>query len=137
MLDLTKPIWIENESRNIGRVYLPEALWLKMRSSKLYNVSVSREVRLERALQYYAGDTHAEELKSSFEKIKKRLGGLDYQEALKALESGDLVSAASIALHYYDKSYTYQLQHWPKERVIDINTGDDISSIADILLNHK
>lgn len=133
LLDLNKPIWIENESRNIGRVYLPESIWTKMRDSTLYNINVSRDVRLQRALNYYAENTNTDELKASFDKIKKRLGGLDYQEALIALERGDLQTAASIALHYYDKSYTYQLQHWKPERVVQVDFGDEVNSIAKAL----
>lgn len=119
-LDISKPVWLENESRNIGKVYLPEPLWLKMRNSKLYNIEVDREARLQRAIQYYSTPAEIEELRSSFSKIKKRLGGLEYQNAMQALDRNDLREAASIALKYYDKSYTFQLQNWKTEKVIHL-----------------
>ena len=128
-LDLTRPIWLENESRNIGRVYLPEALWNKMRASTLYNVHVDRDVRLKRALEYYAGANEIEPLKQAFERIKKRLGGLDYQNAIKALDENDLHSAASIALRYYDKMYTFQLGIW-KDRVVELDNCNDVGEAA-------
>lgn len=134
-LDISKPIWLENESRNIGKVYLPEALWIKMRNAILYNVEVDREVRLDRALNYYASQKDVGILKDAFEKIKKRLGGLEYQNALKALDEGDLRSAASIALRYYDKSYTFQLQGWAGEKVIHLHDCNDVKEAASKLIN--
>ena len=125
-LDISKPIWLENESRNIGKVYLPEPLWLKMRNSRLYNIEVEREARLKRAIEYYSTPAETEELKLSFNKIKKRLGGLEYQNAMKALDQNDLREAASIALKYYDKSYSFQLQNWSSEKVIHLQQCDTI-----------
>ena len=136
-LDPSKPVWLENESRNIGRVYIPEALWTKMRSSDLYHIEVSPETRLRRALAYYSTPADIETLKKAFEKIRKRLGGLDYQNAIKALEMNDLGTAGAIALRYYDKSYTFQLAHWEKDKVVRIEPADDISEITDLLLEHS
>ena len=133
-LDISKPIWIENESRNIGKVYMPEALWVKMRNARLYHVEVDREVRLDRALSYYASQKDIVLLKQAFEKIKKRLGGLEYQNALKALDEGELRTAASIALTYYDKSYTFQLQNWNAEKVTHITDCNDVRKAASKLI---
>ena len=129
-MDLSKPIWIENESRNIGKVYIPEALWGAMRSSILYNIEVDEEIRLDRALDYYSKPVDLELLKVSFEKIRKRLGGLEYQNAIKAIEANDLKTAASIALKYYDKSYSFQLQNWKPDKVVHLTGCDDIKTTS-------
>ena len=73
-------------------------------------------------------------LKASFDKIKKRLGGLEYQNAVDALMAQDLKTAASIALDYYDKSYNYQIGNWPAEKTIPIEPCNDIQEIAKKLL---
>lgn len=135
-LDLSKPIWIENESRNIGKVYIPESLWRVMRGSILYNIEVNRDVRLDRALEYYSTPVNPELLKYSFEKIRKRLGGLEYQNAIKAIEENDLKTAASIALKYYDKSYSFQLQNWEPEKVVHLQSCDNIIETAVKLIEH-
>lgn len=134
-LDFSRPIWIENESRNIGRVYIPEALWHKMRSSKLYAIEVGRDVRLKRVLSYYSDPADPAELRNSFDKIRKRLGGLDYQNAIKAIELGDLETAASIALKYYDKMYTFQIGNWTGAQVIKIGECEEIKNAAKKLIN--
>lgn len=133
-LDISRPIWVENESRNIGKVYMPEALWTRMRNSILYNIEVDDDIRLERALGYYSRPADVEILKQSFLKIRKRLGGLDYQNAIKALDDDDLRTAAAIALKYYDKSYTFQLQQWPAERVVNLEHCDRMEETVERLL---
>lgn len=132
-MDTTRPIWIENESKNVGRVYLPEAFWNRMRASILYAIEVSRDVRLDRVIGYYAEGDHVDALVESFGKIKKRLGGLEYQNAIDALGQGNIREAACLALAYYDKSYAYQLSQWPAERLVKMPPCDDVSAIARLL----
>ncbi len=128
--DPSKPIWLENESRSIGRNHIPEALWWKMRGSVLYSIEVDRDIRLDRALQYYSKDTDVEVLKEAFIKIKKRLGGLDFQIAMKALDEHDLRTAADIALRYYDKTYTFQIESWNQDQLRYIDGCDDVLEAA-------
>ncbi len=134
--DETKPIWLENESRSIGRNHIPETLWWKMRGSVLYSIDVNRDVRLDRVIQYYSHDTDVEILKEAFIKIKKRLGGLDFQKAMKALDEHDLRTAADIALKYYDKTYTFQIESWNKGQVKHLGACDDILMAAQKLAGH-
>jgi tRNA 2-selenouridine synthase len=50
-----------------------------------------------------------EELKEAIKRIGKRIGGLQMQTALQAIDDGDLKTACEISLLYYDKSYEYGL----------------------------
>ncbi len=134
-LDRDKPIWVENESKSIGKVFLPDELWKKMRSSILYTIEVDEAIRLERAMKYYSDDVAIDVLKSSFERIKKRLGGLEFQNAIDALDQRDLKTAAAIALAYYDKSYNYQIGNWPGERIVQISPCNKVEDIAEKLIN--
>lgn len=133
-LDPTRPVWLENESKNIGRVYLPDAFWQHMRDAQLFSIEVDEMVRLERVISYYSGHGHLELLKDSFAKIRKRLGGLEYQKAIEALEHGNIHDAARIALAYYDKSYRFQLSQWPAERVIHLDRCENITETANRLV---
>lgn len=136
-MDVTKPIWLENESKSIGKVYVPDGLWRKMKNSVLYNVDVDKEIRLDRVIRYYSDPATTEELKTSFDKIRERLGGLEYKNAIQALSDGDLRKAASIALWYYDKAYAFQVEHWNKDKIIHFKNCIDISGIADSILNNS
>ncbi len=129
-LNPERPIWLENESKSIGRVYVPDSLWHKMRASQLFTIQVDRPIRLQRVMRYYADVNDVRVLRDAFEKIKKRLGGLDYQHALDALDSGNLTHAASIALDYYDKSYTFQLGNWVEGKTTIIAPCNDVHDTA-------
>ncbi len=130
----TLPVWLENESRSIGKVHLPEGIWQHMRKSKLYTIEVDEAIRLERVLRYYATDTDIQHLKSSFERIRKRIGGADLRQAIEALDQQDLRKAASIALHYYDKTYMYQIGQWTGEAVVTVPQCHDPEEAANRLL---
>ncbi|MEO6131884.1 MAG: tRNA 2-selenouridine(34) synthase MnmH [Saprospiraceae bacterium] len=125
-LDHINPIWLENESKSIGQVYLPDGLWVKMKNSVLYNIEVDKEIRLNRVLRYYSDPATTEILKYSFDKIRDRLGGLEHKNAINALSAGDLRKAASIALWYYDKAYLHQIQHWDQEKILHFQNSNDI-----------
>lgn len=134
-MDRTKPIWLENESKSIGKVYVPDGLWRKMKSSVLFNVEVDKEIRLDRILRYYSDPATTEILKESFDKIRERLGGLEYKNAIQALSDGDLRKAASIALWYYDKAYAFQVEHWSKDHIIHLHNCIDVAGTADSILS--
>ncbi len=103
-LDPSRPVWLENESRSIGRVFLPDGFWRSMLRSPKCVIDRPQEVRVRRLLQDYAGFSK-EELRTAFLKIAKRLGGLRLKKALRAIEEGKLETAARLALEYYDKAY--------------------------------
>ena len=105
-MDMSKPIWVENESRGIGKVFIPQGIWDQMRQSILYIVEIPHELRLLRSVNDYQSD-NKEELMAVFRKIERKLGGKQCQEAIQALEKNDYNSAAEIALVYYDKTYQF------------------------------
>lgn len=109
-IDPTKRVWVEDESRAIGRVFIPEGLWLQMTEAPVYRVEIPFDVRVQRLITDYAS-APKELLLAATERIKKRLGGQDYKNALEAFENGDLATATAIALRYYDKAY-----NWPHEQ---------------------
>ncbi len=118
-LDVSTRIWVENESHSIGRIFIPEPFWLKMRVAPLLNIKIPDEARIENLLEDYVLTDKAD-LEIAFNKISKKLGGQNLKEALEALERNDYASAARIALWYYDKTY----QHG-----IDVSTSVNLKAI--------
>ncbi|NVK27865.1 MAG: tRNA 2-selenouridine(34) synthase MnmH [Flavobacteriia bacterium] len=107
-LRASKPIWIEDESRLIGKVVLPNNIYDAIQSAPHYDLKVTTDQRARNLVEQY-GEASADQFKSSFNSIKKRLGGLRFKEAIECVESGDLEKAATIALEYYDKTYSHAL----------------------------
>jgi tRNA 2-selenouridine synthase len=101
-----KPIWIEDESQNIGKRLIPNSFFIQMREANVHFIDLPFEKRVDYLLQEY-GKFSQEELQVSIEKIRKRLGNQHAKAAMEAIKTGDLKKACEICLAYYDKSYTH------------------------------
>lgn len=134
-IDVSKDFWIEDESRSIGRVYIPQQFWERMRARPVLFLKRPIEKRIEHLVKGYVGFAD-EGLSAAFEKIKKRLGGQHLNAALEALQQNDYKTAASIALKYYDKAYANSLQKRAETcEIIPFETEEDsIVEIAKLLL---
>jgi len=105
-LDERKPVWIEDESRFIGRRIIPPEFFNQMRAANVFRVQIPKEVRISRLIDDY-GSYPREKLEESILKIKKRLGGLRTQQAIEALRNKNLANVVEHVLHYYDKAYDH------------------------------
>ncbi len=117
-------IWIEDESRNIGTVFMPDGFFEQMQSAPVIALMMSIETRMPRLLKEYTLFP-ADQIEASVMKISKRLGGDRTREALEALRSGDYRTAIRITLEYYDRSYNYGLSRRPVGQVVYIATDTD------------
>ena len=124
-LDPARRVWVENESRSIGQVFLPDSFWAQMKAAPLLNIAIPFEARVQNLLDDYAHFSAAD-LELSFQKIDRKLGGLQLKNALEALRGGDFRAAAEIALHYYDKTYQHGLENNPSPaiRLLDFAHAD-------------
>ncbi len=104
LLNLNKPIWVEDESHGIGAVKIPMPFFKQMRATKLYFIDIPKQERAKHLVKEYAGCDSAE-LAASIKRITKRLGGLEAKTALELLDQEKHYEVAIISLHYYDKSY--------------------------------
>lgn len=123
--------WVEDESRNIGTVFMPDNFFEQMRKAPVVALMMSIETRMPRLLQEYA-QFPADQIEASVMKISKRLGGDRTRDAVEALRRGDYPTAIRITLGYYDKSYNYGLSLRPAGQVIYVETDtDDVSVNAE------
>jgi tRNA 2-selenouridine synthase len=129
--DKNLPVWLEDESKNIGTVFLPDQFYFNMQESPVIALLMNIETRMPRLLKEYS--THPKEnLRLSIQKISKRLGGDNTKESLDSVDSGDFKRAIEISLNYYDKTYKYGLKRRPENNISYIETDTD-----DIGLNLK
>ncbi|MDA3811542.1 MAG: tRNA 2-selenouridine(34) synthase MnmH [Spirochaetaceae bacterium] len=134
--DLNRRIWVEDESSNIGRVFLPGDLYEQMKISPLIILEMDKNFRVKRLCQDYASEG-LEPLVKGIRKIEKRLGMERVKVAIKAVESRDYFQAASIILEYYDKCYSYGVTK-KRNSIIDHFTieDDDPFLVAKQLIHH-
>lgn len=103
-LDVSRPVWVEDESITIGKIVLPDPFWKNMCKSPIIEVQLSREQRIERLVREY-GHADKEEFLKAMTSIVKKLGGQHFLEAKEKLMADDMASAIEILLIYYDKAY--------------------------------
>jgi tRNA 2-selenouridine synthase len=135
-LDPQKPVWLEDESRNIGRVILPDLLFNKMIAAPLVFIDLPFEIRVKRLTEEY-GNFATDDLIELISKIGRRMGGDQANTAIKALEQGNVSEAVAIVLHYYDKSYRYGLSKRRDDLIHTIKAGNEDLFILSKLISGR
>jgi tRNA 2-selenouridine synthase len=129
-LDPDQPVWLEDESRNIGSVFMPDSFYTNMQLNPAIVLLMDIKTRLPRLLEEYSC-YGIDELETSVMRISKRLGGDRAQEAIEAIRRRDFARAIEITLQYYDKAYLYGLKRKETKEIIYVETDtDDIETNA-------
>lgn len=105
-LDPLRTVWLEDESRNIGRVVIPGALFTRMGSAPSTFIHMGIEHRRRRLEREYAILPRGE-LVQSVMRIERRLGGDRAREIVRMIEAGALGDAIAGVLGYYDRQYLH------------------------------
>ena len=132
--DPERLIWLEDESKPIGRIRLMDNFYDRMRRTPIVVIQVPREIRALRLVDDYA-PLDKEELEAALVRIGRRIGGQNLKAAVEALHQGDYLRVANITLDYYDKTYNYglsQRQDVPKV-FVETDTGDAKINAAKVL----
>ena len=114
--DPARPVWLEDESRMIGKRMLPEALWERKQGARFHVIELPDAERIAHLCAGYAGFPCGE-LEARVEMIRSRLGGGRAKAALEALRGGDFAGACRILLSYYDRAYQNCLALHPQTRL--------------------
>lgn len=107
-IDRSQNVWIEDESRNVGKCVIPGELYEMMREGELIFLDIPREKRARYLVKHYA-EYDRESLKACIIKIQNKLGGVQTKEALASVDRTEFYQTAMLTLHYYDKAYMHSL----------------------------
>jgi len=118
------PVWLEDESQNIGKVFMPELFYENLLESPTIVLIMDISIRMPRLIEEYAA-CRPDMIKELIMKISKRLGGENTGEAISAVDSGNFGRAVEITLRYYDKAYMYGINRKRKKNVIFVETDTD------------
>jgi tRNA 2-selenouridine synthase len=134
-LDLSKPIWVEDESIAIGKIFLPNDFWQTMMKSHIVKMDVDKKIRVERLTNEY-GSADRDEFLQIMGKVTNKLGGQHFNAAKEKLLQGDMASTIEILLTYYDKAYLNSIDK-RKSRVKTTTTwdGKNVSDFATELIS--
>ncbi|MCZ2256943.1 tRNA 2-selenouridine(34) synthase MnmH [Sporosarcina sp. G11-34] len=118
-------VFIEGESRRIGKVSLPEFLNDKKEKGKQLFINIPIEVRVQNILDDYKPWESSKPFKEAFQLIKKRIHTPIARQIESDLENGDFASATKLLLEfYYDPKYKHASEQYTDEQKIEIDAVD-------------
>lgn len=133
-VDPAKRVWIENESRNIGSVSIPQGLWHQMKNAPLMHIEIPFQDRVNHLVNVYT-QTSKEDLNRSFQKITAKLGTENLKKTITFIEDNDYENAAIVALKYYDKAYAHGFNKMPVLQKYTLNISEfDCPNTAESLI---
>lgn len=129
---------LEDESRGIGKLTIPESWYQKMQTSELIILTLPTKDRIENIQKEYIEypikigvplDTLKNSLQNSLLRIKNRLGGNDYRlihKKMKNAFNSALLESHKDWIHhilkiYYDPMYNYQIKQKKQRCIIEGN----------------
>ncbi|MHA7878765.1 MAG: tRNA 2-selenouridine(34) synthase MnmH [Saccharospirillum sp.] len=155
-LDWTQPVILEDESRNIGSVHLPHGLTDRIQAAPVVMLETPLAQRVDFIVDDYVRDLQQEYratlgergleayqyyIEGSLGRIRKRLGGVLYQQVLADFRNAMADQQQSHTLeshrvwvqgllhHYYDRMYDFQLNKAPRSVVFE----GDLAAVLDYL----
>jgi tRNA 2-selenouridine synthase len=133
--DLTKPVFVEDESRNVGKVLIPPDLYKQMETATRLVIELPLEIRAIRLAKEYTGYGDLT-LLESVEIIGKKLSER-YKPVIELIKEKNYQKAAELILPYYDKSYTKGLGRRDKTKSIYLNIKKDNPKEAAMEIKEK
>ncbi|MFZ4521655.1 MAG: tRNA 2-selenouridine(34) synthase MnmH [Bacteroidales bacterium] len=129
-LDLSRIVWMEDESRMIGRVTLPDPVVEHLSAGTLLKVRLDLPIRIKRLVDEYSLFDR-KLLEEAILRISERLGGTRTKEAVSALEEQQFEKVAAIALSYYDQAYQFSMARRKSKAIREIAiTGENVEADA-------
>lgn len=123
-MDLSKRIWLEDESLKIGKVTINENLYLKMRNAPLIKMNIPQRIRINRLVRDYCV-VDPEILSGIVRKISRRLGDKNTRDVIEKITVSDFDNAVKIILDYYDTGYLHGISKRDSTMVHEININSD------------
>lgn len=135
-MDKSQHIWVEDESLNIGKRFIPKAFWQQMREAVLIDIQVPLETRISLLEEEY-GTLDKEFLIECTQRIHKRLGPEQTKYAVAAISEGRMRDFIRQVLVYYDKTYRTGISARDNQKVFSLElNNDNITESAEYLLKY-
>jgi tRNA 2-selenouridine synthase len=109
-------IFIEDESRFIGRVCIPTDFYNQMKTSCIIILQDLLENRIEKCIFQYK-KYKKEDLKNAVKKLEKKLGRVVVKEVFSFIDDKEYKKACTILFLYYDKCYDFALSKRDSKKI--------------------
>jgi tRNA 2-selenouridine synthase len=131
-------VWIEDESRMIGNVSIPDPLFEQLNRAMMIKIITRKDQRIHRLVDEYS-KVEKQNLQNAVMKISEKLGGTNTKTALAAIDTGDFETVAGLVLSYYDKTYNHSVSKRENQEIrsVSIESDDLVKNAALILETGK
>ena len=123
-LNLNRRIWVEDESKSIGKNFIPDEFFNQMRKAPVLKINIPKKERIKRLVKDYTF-ADKEILVYHLNRIKKRLGPMETQMAIESVEKGEMATAVDISLTFYDKAYAHGLSKRNLKSIFELDLEFD------------
>jgi len=131
-IDPNKPTWVEDESKSIGTIFVPQQFHQQMSTSKVISIEIPFDIRVKRLVVDYT-NCNPDDLIQSVNRISKRLGLDKAKQCVDLINQKKFDEAVAISLAYYDKTYRYGLENKTNKPLIVELTEDTDKNIESLL----
>lgn len=129
-------VFLEGESKRIGKVLLPDCLFEKKQQGTQFFIQLPMEERVKNILADYQPDDDPERFLEAFQYIKRRIHQPIAKQIEEALLQSDFPTAIKLLLeYYYDPRYEYAVKDVDQEERIYI-AADTAQHAAEQIMNH-
>ena len=137
-IDKNKPLWLEDESRTVGKCSIPNPLWDQMRNAPVIKLNIPLEERIRFLTQEY-GKLNPNFLIECTQRIGKRLGPQQTRDAVLAITENRMSDFIRLVLVYYDKTYTTGQSMREKPSIYEVagTLAADIANVKPIIEKAK
>lgn len=124
-------VFIEGESRRIGKNIIPEKLFKKMKSGIHFKIQASQETRIENLLEDY-GQEDSGEIIRSLNYLRKHIGDKNIDNYIELIRQGELKTVGkALMTKYYDPLYEHNKHEYKK-----VFSSEDSAKTAEELIKY-
>lgn len=134
-LNQDEPVFVEDESLAIGKVFIPGPFFDQMSSAVFINLLIPLNRRIKNLVSAYAnGDRN--DLIAGVKRIEKRLGLKNAAFIMDCVRNGEMALAVEMVLKYYDKVYARSMAMHKRKKSIEIIVDtENTNEIVDYIVN--
>ncbi|WP_174615610.1 tRNA 2-selenouridine(34) synthase MnmH [Virgibacillus ihumii] len=126
-------VFVEGESRRIGKVTIPDFLYTKKEHGKQLFIGLPIEERVRNILDDYQPWNSPDEFLDAFHRIKKRIHTPIAAEIDQDLRKGNYHEAVRLLLeYYYDPRYEHAANQYPEMQTTHLNAADNEDALRKV-----
>lgn len=127
-------VFVEGESKRIGKVLIPDVLFNKKQNGFHFLIDLPMEVRVQTILEEYQPWERPHEFEEAFHIIKKHIHTPVRKQLMTALTEKNYATAAELLLtHYYDPRYTHANRAFTEDQQKRIHADSTEDALQQII----